>query len=210
MGSAVTVALPRIGGEFKMNAIALGWVATSYILAAAIGLVPLGRLADMLGRKRVFVWGVVVFTLGSIASALSVSTGSLLTARVVQGLGGAMMFGTGTAILTSVFPPQERGRVLGINVATVYLGLSLGPTLGGIMTQALGWRSVFWVCVPLGVAVVALTAWRLKGEWFEAHGERFDIAGTVLYGVALLFLPLSIPAILLLFLILWGLLHANW
>jgi EmrB/QacA subfamily drug resistance transporter len=185
MGSAVNVALPRIGGEFRMNAIALGWVATSYILAAAIGLVPLGRLADMRGRKRVFTWGVVVFTLGSVASALAVSTTTLLVARVVQGLGGAMMFGTGTAILTSVFPPHERGRVLGINVATVYLGLSLGPTLGGVMTQALGWRSIFWACVPLGVAVVAVVAWKLKGEWFEAQGERFDIAGTVLYGAAL-------------------------
>jgi len=185
MGSAVNVALPRIGGEFNMNAIALGWVATSYILAAAIGLVPLGRLADMRGRKRVFTWGVVVFTLGSIASALSGSTGSLIVARVVQGLGGAMMFGTGTAILTSVFPPQMRGRALGINIATVYLGLSLGPTLGGVMTHALGWRSIFWACVPLGVAVAALVVWKLKGEWFEARGERFDIVGTVLYGVAL-------------------------
>jgi len=156
MGSAVNVALPRIGGEFRMNAITLGWVATSYILAAAIGLVPLGRLADMRGRKRVFVWGVVVFTLGSIASAMSVSTGTLIAARVVQGLGGAMMFGTGTAILTSVYPPQSRGHALGINVATVYVGLSLGPTLGGVMTQALGWRSIFWACVPLGVAVVVL------------------------------------------------------
>jgi EmrB/QacA subfamily drug resistance transporter len=185
MGSAVNVALPRIGEEFGMNAITLGWVATSYILAAAIGLVPLGRLADMRGRKRVFTWGVVVFTLGSVASALAVSTATLIVARVVQGLGGAMMFGTGTAILTSVFPPQERGRVLGINVATVYLGLSLGPTLGGVMTQALGWRSIFWACVPLGVAIVALVLWKLEGEWFEARGERFDVAGTVLYSLAL-------------------------
>jgi EmrB/QacA subfamily drug resistance transporter len=185
MGAAVNVALPRIGGEFSMNAIALGWVATSYILAAAIGLVPLGRLADMRGRKRVFTWGVVVFTLGSIASALAVSATTLIVARVVQGLGGAMMFGTGTAILTSVFPPKERGRVLGINVATVYIGLSLGPTLGGVMTQALGWRSIFWACVPLGVVVVALTVWKLEGEWFEARGERFDVTGTVLYSLAL-------------------------
>jgi EmrB/QacA subfamily drug resistance transporter len=185
MGSAVNVALPRIGGEFRMNAIALGWVATSYILAAAIGLVPLGRLADMSGRKRVFTWGVLVFTLGSIASALAVSAMTMIVARVVQGLGGAMMFGTGTAILTSVFPPQERGRVLGINVATVYIGLSLGPTLGGVLTQALGWRSIFWVCVPLGVAVVALVMWKLEGEWYDARGERFDVAGTVVYSLAL-------------------------
>ncbi|MBM3331689.1 MFS transporter [candidate division WOR-3 bacterium] len=185
MGSAVNVALPRIGEEFGMNAITLGWVATSYILAAAIGLVPLGRLADMRGRKRVFVWGVVVFTMGSIASALSVSTGSMIAARIAQGLGGAMVFGTGTAILTSVYPPQLRGHALGINVATVYVGLTLGPTLGGVMTQALGWRSVFWAGVPLGVAVVALVLWKLEGEWFEARGERFDVAGMVIYSLAL-------------------------
>jgi EmrB/QacA subfamily drug resistance transporter len=185
MGSAVNVALPDIGREYGMNAIALGWVATSYILAAAIGLVPLGRLADMHGRKRVFAWGVVVFTLGSVASALSAASTGLIAARVVQGLGGAMMFGTGTAILTSVYPPGLRGHALGINIATVYLGLSLGPTLGGVMTQMLGWRSVFWVCVPLGVAVVALVVWKLEGEWFEARGERFDVGGTALYVAAL-------------------------
>ena len=185
MSSAVNVALPRIGSEFRMNAITLGWVATSYILAAAIGLVPLGRLADMRGRKRVFMWGVVVFTLGSVVSALAVSATTLILARVVQGLGGAMMFGTGTAILISIYPPHLRGHALGINVASVYLGLSLGPTLGGLMTQAFGWRSVFWTCVPLGVAVVVLTAWKLEGEWFEARGERFDVVGTVLYSLAL-------------------------
>jgi len=114
-----------------------------------------------------------------------VSATILIVARVVQGLGGAMMFGTGTAILTSVFPPQMRGRALGINIATVYLGLSLGPTLGGVMTQALGWRSIFCACVPLGVAVVALVVWKLRGEWFEARGERFDVTGTVLYSLAL-------------------------
>jgi len=185
MSSSVNVALPRIGGEFRMNAIVLGWVATSYLVAAAIGLVPLGRLADMRGRKRVFTWGVVVFTLGSIASALSGSAQNLIAARVVQGLGGAMMFGTGTAILTSVYPPQMRGHALGINAAMVYLGLSLGPTLGGVMTQALGWRSIFWACVPLGVAVVVLVTWKLEGEWFGVRGERFDIIGTALYAVAL-------------------------
>jgi EmrB/QacA subfamily drug resistance transporter len=185
MGSAVNVALPHVGREFHMSAVGLGWVATIYILAAAAGLVPLGRIADMYGRKRVFLWGVAVFTAGSAASALAVSPATLLAARVIQGTGGGMLFGTGTAILTSAFPREMRGRALGINVATVYAGLSLGPTLGGIMTRELGWRSIFWVCVPLGAAVAVLGLWKLRGEWAAESRGKFDVAGSVLYAVAL-------------------------
>jgi EmrB/QacA subfamily drug resistance transporter len=188
MGAAVNVALPSIACRFEMNAVALGWVATSYILAAAVGLVPLGRLADMHGRKRVFVLGNVVFGIGSVLSALAQSGAMLIAARVVQGLGGAMLFGTGTAILTSVFPPEKRGYALGVNVAVVYSGLSLGPTLGGLMTQALGWRSIFWVCVPLAAVTVAMTLWKLDGEWADAKGERFDVPGTLVYAAGLLLL----------------------
>lgn len=96
-----------------------------------------------------------------------------------------MIFGTGVAILTSVFPPNERGRVLGINVASVYVGLSLGPVLGGLLTQHFGWRSVFFSTVPLGLVVIVAVLWKLKGEWAEAKGERFDLAGSVIYSLAL-------------------------
>jgi len=96
-------------------------------------------------------------------------------------MGGAMIFGTSVAILTSVFPPGERGRALGINVASVYLGLSVGPFLGGFLTENFGWRSIFFINVPLGVIILILVLWKIKGEWAEARGERFNFEGAFLY-----------------------------
>ena len=191
MGSAVNVALPIIGREFAMDAVSLSWVATAYLLAAAVFLVPLGRLADIHGRKRIFAAGIAVYTSSSLLAAASNSGPLLIVARVVEGTGGAMIFGTGTAILMSVFPQQERGRALGINVASVYLGLSLGPSLGGFLTQQWGWRSLFLINVPLGTLILALVLWKLKGEWAEARGEPFDLVGSLIYGLALVSLMLG-------------------
>lgn len=103
-----------------------------------------------------------------------------------------MIFGTGTAILTSVFPPRERGRALGINIAAVYLGLSLGPTLGGLLTQQFGWRSIFLLNVPLGTIIFFLVTTMLDGEWAEARGEAFDLTGSFLYGAALMALLIGV------------------
>ncbi|MFW6126075.1 MAG: MFS transporter [Chloroflexota bacterium] len=185
MGSSINVALPSLGKEFAMDAVLLSWVATSYLLAAAVFLVPFGRLADIHGRKKVFTAGIVVYTLGSLLSGLSVSAAMLLSCRVLQGIGSSMIFGTALAIITSVFPPDERGRAMGINVAAVYIGLSLGPFLGGLLTQHLGWRSVFLVNVPLGLLILAFVLWKLRGEWAEAKGERFDFIGSLVYGGAI-------------------------
>jgi EmrB/QacA subfamily drug resistance transporter len=187
-GSSINIALPVVGHHFSMDAILLSWVPTSYLLAAAIFLVPIGRFADIHGRKKVFALGTAVFTLASLLAGLAPSAAVLIVARALQGIGGAMISGTGVAILTSVFPPEERGRVLGINVAAVYLGLSLGPPIGGILTQQLGWRSVFFVTVPLGLVSIAFVLWRLDGEWAEARGESFDLLGSAIYALALLVL----------------------
>jgi len=185
MGNSVNIALPSIGREFSTDAVTLGWVATAYLLAAAVFLVPFGRLADIFGRKKIFVWGILTYTLSSLLSALSPSILALIFSRIIQGIGGAMIFGTGVAILTSVFPPGERGKALGINTAATYLGLSLGPVLGGLITQHLGWRSIFFVNIPLGLLVIVVVFWKLKGEWAEARGEKFDSSGSLLYGLAL-------------------------
>jgi EmrB/QacA subfamily drug resistance transporter len=209
MGSSTNVALPSIGRDFAMDAVLLGWVPTSYLLAAAMFLVPFGRIADIHGRKKVFTYGIIVYTLASLFSGLAPSTTWLIIARVVQGLGSAMIFGTGVAILTSVFPAEERGRVLGINVAAVYVGLSMGPFIGGFLTQNLGWRSIFLINFALGLVVIAFVLRRLEGEWAEARGEPFDLVGSVIYSLTLLVLMYGfslLPAMLGATLILVGLL----
>ncbi|MBW1730889.1 MAG: MFS transporter [Deltaproteobacteria bacterium] len=185
MGSSINVALPVIGKELQMDAVMLTWVATAYLLAVAVFLVPSGKLGDIYGRKRIFTVGIFVFIISSIFCAASFSTSMLVVFRVIQGIGNAMVFATGMAILVSVYPPQERGKVLGINVAAVYIGLSAGPFLGGLMTQHLSWRSIFLFTVPFCLLILFLIFWRLKGEWADARGEKFDFLGSVIYGVAI-------------------------
>ena len=149
LGSSINVALPAIGTALDMTPVDLSWVATSFMLASAVCLVPFGRVADMVGRKKIFLAGMGLFTLASLGCGLARSGGALIAWRGFQGVGGAMIFGTGLAILTSVYPPGERGRVIGLNAAAVYTGLSVGPFVGGLLTQRWGWPSVFLVSLPL-------------------------------------------------------------
>ena len=185
MASGINVAMPFIAKEFGLSAVALGWVVTVYMLAAAMFLVPFGRLADLVGRKMIFALGIGVNIAGTVMGALAPSTFILILGRAVQGVGGAMIFGTGVAILTSVYPPGERGQALGLNTAAVYSGLSLGPVLGGFLVHAWGWRSIFWTTVPIAAAALGLTLVRLKGEWAEARGEEFDFKGSLIFGSGL-------------------------
>lgn len=184
MASSVNIALPSIGTEFSMDAISLSWVSTSFLLTGVMFLVPFGRLADIYGRKRIFIYGILLHTLSSLLAAASTSGLMLIASRALQGVGGSMIFGTGVAILTSVYPVSERGRVLGFNVASVYLGLSLGPVIGGILTQQLGWRSIFILSVLLGTIIIAFVNVKLKGEWADAKGETFDLAGATLFSIS--------------------------
>jgi EmrB/QacA subfamily drug resistance transporter len=183
-GSAVNIALPTLGAEFHMDAIALSWVATAYLLSSAVFLVPFGKIADIYGRKKVFLYGITIFSFASLLMTMISSTEMLIGIRIIQGLGSAMIFGTGVAIVTSVFPPRERGTALGIYITAVYVGLSMGPFLGGILTQHFGWRSIFFVNVPIGITAIVLILWKLKGEWAECRGDKFDLAGSVIYGLA--------------------------
>ena len=178
MSSAVNIALPSIGKELSLHAIMQGWIATSYLLSSAALLVPFGRIADIYGRKRIFTCGIVIFTLSSLFAALASSATMLISCRVFQGIGGAMVVATAAALLITAFPANERGKVLGINIAAVYIGLSLGPVLGGVLTHHLGWRSIFFLGTFLGCAVIGVVLWKLRDEWTGAKGERFDFAGS--------------------------------
>lgn len=185
IGSATNIALPAIGEEFEADAVTIGWVATSFLLSCAVFLVPFGRLADIHGRKKIFNAGLVIYSVSSVLCALAWSAEALIGLRVLQGLGAAMIFGTSTAMVTSVFPPAERGRALGIVIAAVYTGLTLGPFAGGVLTKHFGWPSIFLSTVPLGVAAVVLSLAFLKTEWADAKGERFDLWGSLLFGASI-------------------------
>jgi len=185
MGASINIALPPIGREFAIDAVLLAWIPASYLLSTTVFLLPFGRIADIYGRKKIFTYGIFIYTIASLLAANSDSAMMLILLRIPQGIGGAMVFGTGIAILTSVYPVSERGKVLGINVAVVYLGLSLGPFLGGLLTQHFGWRSIFLVNLPLGLVIITLLLWKLKGDWAEAKGERFDLGGSIIYGLAI-------------------------
>ena len=184
-GAAVNIALPSIASEFHMDVISLTWISTAYLLAAALFLVPFGKIADIYGRKKVFLYGIGIFAAASLAMTMVPSTNLMIVIRIIQGLGSGMIFGTTVAILSSVFPPGERGKALGIYITSVYFGLSLGPFLGGVLTQYIGWRSIFFVNVPIGIACILLVSWKLKGDWTECRGERLDLAGSVIYGIAI-------------------------
>jgi EmrB/QacA subfamily drug resistance transporter len=185
MASAVNIALPSLGTELSLDAVTLGWIATAYLLSSAALLVPFGRIADIYGRRKIFTCGIGIFTLSSLLSGLANSATMLISCRVLQGIGGAMLAGTAVALLTTVFPANERGKVLGIAIATTYMGLSLGPVLGGVLTGHFGWRSIFFLSAFLGLLVIGVVLWKLKGEWTGAKGQRFDLAGSVIYALGL-------------------------
>ncbi|MEA3476723.1 MAG: MFS transporter [Bacteroidota bacterium] len=181
LGAAINIALPAISEEFSLGAVGMSWVSMAFLLSSAVFLVPLGKLADIRGRKLVFFTGNIIIAASSILCALSPSGALLISFRAIQGIGSAMVFGTGMAIITSVYPPNERGKAIGISVTSVYIGLSLAPFLGGILTQYLGWRSIFYATIPFEFLVLWII-WRyVKEEWADARGEKFDLAGSIIY-----------------------------
>lgn len=185
MVGAINIALPSIGRDFAIDAVMMSWIAQAHILAVAAFLVPFGRIADIYGRKRIFIYGMVSYTFFAALSAVAPSAALLITFRTLQGFGGAMLAGTAVALLTSVFPSGERGKALGVNAAAVYSGLSLGPIVGGLLTERFGWRSIFVVVIMFGLLTIIVTVWKLKGEWAEAKGESFDLIGSTMYALSL-------------------------
>ena len=152
MGASVNIALPSIGKEFAMDAVLLSWVSTSFLLGAAMFLVPFGRLGDLYGRKKIYTYGIMLYTIAALLSGVSITPWMLISFCILHGIGSSMIFGTGVAILTSIFSAGERGRALGVQVSCVYLGQSMGPFLSGFLIEHLGWRSIFLINVPIGIS----------------------------------------------------------
>ena len=184
MLSSVNIALPSISKEFAMNTVLMNWVVLSFMLPVAVFILPFGRVADIFGRKRLLIYGMSVFTLASIICGISFNAGMLIASRVLQGIGSAMISVTLISILSSVYSQGDRGRALGINVAATYIGLSSGPFLGGFLTKYLGWRSIFFLVVPIGIIVITILL-NLKQNWAEAKGEEFDYKGSIIYSMGL-------------------------
>jgi EmrB/QacA subfamily drug resistance transporter len=190
--SIVNISLPAIAHYFGTALTgAVEWVIIAYLVVIAGVLLTIGRLADMIGRKPIWVAGLIIFTAGSAICGASVSLGMLIAARALQGLGGALIMAISPAMLTSAFPPQERGRALGMNAVIVALGVSVGPTLGGIITEHFTWRWIFYVNVPIGIIGIIATL-RVLTERFHRNPGRFDPWGAILLAIGLVALTLGL------------------
>ena len=190
--SVVNIALPTLSRAFRVPLTTVEWVVLAYVLAITGLLLTLGRVADYLGRRRIYGTGLVVFTLASVACAAAPTAGWLIAARAVQGLGAAMMTANSAALLTASFPPAERGRAFGAFGATVGVGLAMGPPLGGLIVGHLSWRWIFLVNIPLGILARWMLQRRVPAD--RPHGPRPDLnmAGALAWCGALVALTLGL------------------
>jgi EmrB/QacA subfamily drug resistance transporter len=185
MGSSLNIALPIIQRDLSVNLILLSWIPTVFVLANAATILPLGRLGDIIGRKKVFTYGMIIYTIASLLAGFSSSGIYLVIFSFLQGIGCAMIFASAVALLSSVYPSNQRGGALGIYITAIYVGLLLGPLLGGFLAQHFGWRSIFLFNVPIGLLIIALIALRVPDEWKGYKGEKFEITGSVIYTLSL-------------------------
>lgn len=190
-GSIVNISLPTIARDFGVGVSDIEWVVVAYLLTIGTLLLAFGRLGDILGYKKVYIGGFVLFTVaGGLCGAVQ-SVGQLTVLRVFQGLGGGMIQAMGPAIVTTAFPAYERGKALGVNAISVSVGLTLGPTLGGLIADGLSWRWIFFINIPVGVFGI-LWASRILFDMRREVRERFDFAGAFLVGGALFALLLAL------------------
>jgi EmrB/QacA subfamily drug resistance transporter len=180
-GSVVNTVLPLLRGELHTSVAGIEWVMTVYLLVVSALLLGVGRAGDLYGHKRIYISGFVLFVVGSALCGLASSAGMLIGMRAVQACGAAMLYANSPAILTKSFPAAQRGRVLGAQVTFTYLGLTTGPSLGGWLASAFGWRSIFYINVPLGVLAVVLALRVIEDDRPESAVETFDFAGAALF-----------------------------
>lgn len=187
------VAVPAISEDLHVSAVYASWIPAAFLLSNLLMMLPSGRLADQYGRKRIFLIGGLIFSIGSLIAGFAQNIEMLLFSRVIQGISSAMFFTTGMAIITSVFQ-QGRGAALGWLVSSIYLGLTCGPLLGGWVTEHFGWQAVFWFPLPLVLIVLVVSAVTMKGEWRSTQAERLDLVGTLYMAIGMIgsFVGLSI------------------
>jgi len=177
-GSIVNVALPTLTDFFKTDITTIEWVVMAYLVTITSLLLSLGRISDMIGRKIMFAGGLAVFTVGSGLCAFSTTEGQLILFRIFQGIGAAMLMATGVAIITHTFPPRERGKAMGLIGTVVAIGSMTGPVLGGFLIQRVGWQSIFYINIPVGI-VGTIMALKVLHNDEKSKGQEFDIPGAL-------------------------------
>src|ERR671939_765061 len=190
-GSIVNISLPTIADDLGVGISDIEWIVVAYLLTAGSLLLTFGRLGDVIGYRRVYIGGFAVFTLASVLCGLSLDVGQLTAVRVLQGVGFAMIQAVAPALIASTFSPSERGKALGLNVISISIGLTLGPTLGGILTEWASWRWIFFINLPIGLFGV-LWSWRVLSDGRRGAGQRFDLPGAVLIGTSMFCLLLAL------------------
>ncbi|MCL5735030.1 MAG: MFS transporter [Actinobacteria bacterium] len=184
--TSINIAIPAIQTEMHLGAVAMGWLPLIYILASAIFLLPLGRVADAWGRRRVFLLGLLLFTICSLAMVFSQSYLPLVGLRAGQGLGVSLFFAGSAAMITLAYPPERRGMAMGLAVAAAYLGQTAGPAIGGVIVFSMGWRGLFIVAAAFGAFLLVLDRFLLRRtDWREKPSGGSDILGALIYAPAL-------------------------
>ena len=176
--TVMNVALPSIQEDLGASISSLEWVINGYSLSFAVLLATGGRLGDILGRRRMFMTGVVLFAISSATAGLAPSTGALVASRVTQGVGAALMMPATLSIITNAFPPSERGRAIGTWAGVSALALALGPLLGGFLTEHVSWRAIFYLNIPVAAGAIVTALFAVRESRDETVGREIDWAGT--------------------------------
>jgi EmrB/QacA subfamily drug resistance transporter len=191
-GSVVNTLLPVLSRELRTSIAGIEWVTTIYLLVISGVLLSVGRAGDLFGHKRLYLGGFVLFVVGSALCGLAGSAHALVGLRAVQALGAAMLMATAPAILTRSFPAAQRGRALGAQGTFTYLGLTVGPSLGGWLAGVFGWRSVFYINIPIGLLAITLALRSVVDDRVARRTERFDFVGAALFTTGLVALLVAL------------------
>jgi MFS family permease len=195
MLSSVNAVLPVVAADIRLTALELSWVPTAFLMASSMFVLVFGRLADMWGRRKIFLFGAGTVVASSILASMASNGPELVFARFLQGFGAAMLYATQMALISSVFTKENRGQAISWLISLIYVGLAVGPLLGGVMNEYFGWRSVFYLQVPLGLFVLYVGTFRIRTEWSAENFGEFDYIGAFLYVFTIGLLCLGVSAI---------------
>ncbi len=190
--TVVNVALPSIRRELDISISELEWVVNAYALTFGVLLLSGGKLADLLGRRRIFIVGLAIFTISSLFCGLAAGAGMLIGARVVQGVGAALMNPATLSIITATFPPRQRGTAIGIWAGVSALALAIGPLVGGVITQHINWSWIFFINIPVGIVGILGARIFIDESKDESHEQRLDLPGLTTSAIGLFALTFAL------------------